>query len=91
VSLLGRLRELLAGLAGAARASSVEMIAWEHRELEHLFALLVLGPAAGIPSPASVATLELLPHLERELVVLLSRARESGDPLAELVSTFDVT
>ncbi len=91
MSLLRRLRDLLRELGRATRASSVELIAWEHRELENLFALLVLGPAAGIPSPASLATLDLLPELERELVVLLSRARESGDPLAELVSTFDVT
>ena len=91
MTLLGRLRELLAGLGRAARASSVELIAWEHRELENLLALLVLGPAAGLPTPGSIAGLDLLPEMERELVVLLARARDATDPLGELVSTFDVT
>ncbi len=91
MSSLHRLRQFLAGLAGATRSSSVELIAWEHRELEHVFALFVLGPAAGIPTPGSLVSLELLPDLERELVVLLARARDATDPLADLVSTFDVT
>lgn len=72
------------------RASSVEMLVWEHREMENLFALLLLTPAAGIPGPPSALALDLLPDLERELVVLLDRARQSGDPMGELFSTFDV-
>lgn len=72
------------------RDSASGMLAWEHRELENLFALLVLAPAAGVPGPPSGVALELLPDLERELTVLLARARGADDPWGELFSVFEV-
>lgn len=76
---------------GAARASATHTLAWEHRELENLFALLALLPLSGVAAPSSLLALDLLPHLERELCVLLDRARAADDPMGELFSTFDVT
>ena len=87
---LDRLRRLLRGVRSEVRASATGMLAFEHRELENLFALMVYSSVVGIPGPPSMLSLMLLPHTERELRVLLDRARESGDPLGELFSLFEV-
>ncbi len=76
---------------GSLRASAVPYTEWEARELEHLFALLALGSAAGIPGPPTLLSLDLLPLLEREILVLQAGTRRAGDPWGDLFSTFDVT
>ncbi len=73
------------------KASAVSYTEWEYKELENIFGLLTLGNAAGIPGPPSLLSLDLLPFMERELLVLQSRARVAEDPWGELFSTFDVT
>jgi len=80
------LRDIKSILGGSASGA----LAWEYREMENLFALLILHPAAGIPGPPAGLALALLPDLERELVVLLARARDADDPLGDLFSTFEV-
>ena len=94
----GRFREILSRLRRACRfldrrlrGASVSVLAWEYREMENLFALSVLSPAAGVPGTPSGLSLDLLPLLEHELLVLLDRARASGDPWGELFSLFEVT
>lgn len=74
----------------AARTRASEKLEWEVRELEHIFALLTLGAFTGLPSPPMQLTLELLPLMERELQLMLSRIDTAHDPLAELFSTLDV-
>ncbi|MCK5797176.1 MAG: hypothetical protein KAI47_08340, partial [Deltaproteobacteria bacterium] len=87
-SFWSKLQDILKSFDRGMRTSASEMIVWEHRELENIFALLLLGPAAGIAGPPAPLALALLPDLEHELIALLDRARESGDPLGELFSTF---
>lgn len=84
-------RRITRGLRSGMRASATGFLAFEHRELENLFALMVHSSVVGIPGPPSLLSLMLLPHTERELLVLLDRARESGDPLGEIFSLFEVT
>jgi hypothetical protein len=87
---IARLRRLFSSLRQGVRSKATGMLAWECREYENLFALMVLAPAAGIAGPPTLLALDLLPDLERELLVLLDRARESGDPYGELCSIFEV-
>lgn len=86
----GALGRFFDGFKRFWRSRATEALAWEYREYENLFALMLLSPAAGIPGPPSLLSLELLPDIERELVVLLDRARESSDPYGELFSIFEV-
>lgn len=86
---LGRLRQLLSIAAESQRVRAVELTAVELRELENLFALLVLGAFIGMPAPPASVAAELLPHLHRELEVLNARARDASDALAELCGLFE--
>ncbi len=72
------------------RHSATERIEWETVELENIFALLVLGVYVGLPAPPMQLTLELMPLMERELVLMINRAETANDPLAELFSVLDV-
>jgi hypothetical protein len=72
------------GFDRAQRERAVDITAFEERELENVFMLLLLGPMAGLPAPPAFVAVELLPHLEHELEVLMKRAEEAPDSLAEL-------
>lgn len=69
---------------------AVGYIEVERRELENLFALMVLGSFVGLPSPPTPLSLRLLPHLGRELLVLRRRAEEMDDVYAEIAALFDL-
>lgn len=72
------------------REKATEMLDFELKELENIFALLILGGFVGLPSPPSPIAIELLPYMERELIVLLSRSDLSQDPLGVLVSMLQI-
>lgn len=61
------IKEALSSMEKGFRMSSVSAIQFELQELENMFCLLLLASFAGIPCPPSFLSLDLLPHLEREL------------------------
>lgn len=73
-----------------AKSKLTETLEWEYAELQNIFGLLVLGSFVGLPSPPMQITLDLLPDMERELVIMLEKVDTSSSPLSELVSIFDV-
>lgn len=80
----------LHNLGKGFRMSSTSAIQFELRELENIFCLLILASFAGIPSPPGFLSLSLLPHLERELKVMLSRSKNIDDPIGDLFSVFNI-
>lgn len=66
------------------------MLEFELKEMENIFALLILGGFAGMPSPPSPIAVELLPYMERELTILLSRTDLSQDPIGALVGMLEI-
>lgn len=66
------------------------MLEFELKEMENIFALLMLGGFAGMPSPPSPIAVELLPYMERELTILLSRTDLSQDPIGALVGMLEI-
>ncbi len=66
-----------------------EQLEWETRELENIFSVLVLGSFVGIQAPPMHLTLELLPHMENELTIMMNRVCTASDPLADLFSMFE--
>lgn len=88
--LLQALRSIFSAMDEVHRDRLTELTAYELRELENLFVLLLIGSFAGVPFPPSFLAIELLPHLEHELQVLDARARDASDALAELTGTLDI-
>lgn len=72
------------------RDKVTEMTAFEQKELENLFMLLLMGSFTGVPSPPSFIAAELLPHVEYEMKVLNERAKNGFDSLADLTSILDI-
>ena len=51
---------------------------------------LFLGSFTGLPSPPMNITLDLLPYMEKELIFMVQRVETTTNPLAMLVSNFQV-
>lgn len=85
-----RIRQLWASMDEVARGKAVETIEYEVRELDNIFALLVLGAFVGFPSPPVQITLELMPDMEHEFGVMLDKVGTAHDPLGELFSVLDI-
>lgn len=84
------MREAARFLSDWMRQRAVGYIQAERRELENVFALLVLGSFVGLPSPPTPLALRLLPEMGRELSVMRARAREMDDVYAEIAALFDL-
>jgi len=72
------------------RGEATGAIELEVGEMENLFALLVLGSLVGLPTPPAPVSLDLLPHVEREVLVMVSRAGGLDDMLATLAGRLDI-
>ena len=72
------------------REKATGMLDFELKELENIFALLILGGFVGLPSPPSPIAMELMPYMERELTILLSRTDLSQDPLGVLTGMLEI-
>jgi len=72
------------------RERATGLIEFEEKELENIFALLILGGFAGLPSPPSPIAIELLPYMEKELIMLLSRTDLAQDPIGVLAGMFEM-
>ena len=83
-------RGILTDCGAAHREKVTALTVMEMEELENVFALLLLGSFAGLPSPPTFLAVELLPHMERELKILHKRAKESSDMLAEMFGMMGV-
>jgi hypothetical protein len=82
--------KLLSALDTAHRHQVTELTEFELRELENLFALLLLGAFTGLPAPPSLVAVELLPYMERELRIVRQRAEDASDALAEMAGLLDI-
>ena len=89
------LADILRGIVDAGktldeiqRRRAVEITQWEYDELRHVFALLVLGHAVGLPAPPVEVGIGLLPFMEDDIHLMLSRLDTAHSPLSRLFSTF---
>lgn len=86
----GFLGNLLRKTVQIHREMAVDTLEFELTELENIFTLLILGGFVGLPSPPAPIAMELLPHMERELKIMLIRSDFAHDPLGTLVSLFEI-
>ena len=88
--LFEQLKDILSSIDRTHRGQAAALTEVEVRELENIFALLLLGSFVGLPAPPSFLSVELLPYMEHELKVLNSRARDAGDMLGEMCGTLGI-
>lgn len=84
------LKKALWTIVQVNREKATEMLDFELKELENIFALLILGGFVGLPSPPSPIAVELLPYMEKDLIVLLARTDLSEDPLGVLAGILEI-
>ena len=85
------LKSKLELLGDHVRSHAMEGVEWEYIELEHVFSLLVLGSFVGLPSPPMQISLDLLPHMEKNLLLMIDKIDTASGPLSELASILNVT
>ena len=72
------------------RSKAVDTISYEIEELEHIFAILVLGAFVGLPSPPIQITMDLIADMEHEFDLMLSKVATARDPLGDLFSVLGI-
>jgi len=72
------------------RDKATGMLEFELKEMENVFLLLIIGGFVGMPSPPAPIALELLPYLEKEIAIMLSRSDLSNDPLGALMGMLEI-
>ncbi|MDZ7696921.1 MAG: hypothetical protein U5R49_08395 [Deltaproteobacteria bacterium] len=73
-----------------ARSNAVQTIEYEVEELENIFGVLVLGSYVGMPSPPMQISLDLMPFMEKELILMMEKVDTATQPLSQLFSAFDI-
>lgn len=89
-SILSLVKRFFKDFHKSQRESLVALTCVELRELENIFALLILSSFVGFSAPPTFLSVELLPYMERELRILNQRAEDASDMLAELVGTLGI-
>ena len=84
------IKRAVATVVQVNREKAVGIMEFELKEMENIFALLILGGFVGLPSPPAPIAIELLPLLERELKIMLARSDLAQDPLGALVGMLEV-
>lgn len=74
-----------------AGAKAVTALEWEVTELEHIFSIITLGVFVGLPAPPIQISMDLLPEMENDLALLISKMDTSHAPLSDLFSVLDVS
>jgi hypothetical protein len=72
------------------RGKAVETIESEVEEMENIFGILVLGSFVGMPSPPMQISLDLMPYMEKELILMLEKVDTASEPISQLFSIFNV-
>lgn len=78
------------GFLGSFKARSTEFIEFEERELENIFAVLLMGSFIGIPSPPTTLLMRIMPHMVREMYVMQRRAVDMDDIIGEMAGLMDI-
>jgi hypothetical protein len=90
IGFLEKLKRFLKGLETGMREVSTSLIEKELEEYENVFALITMGIFSGIPSPPTGIILRLIPHMQREMYVMLKRSADLDDVFTETLSHFDI-
>lgn len=82
-SLYDRLKRGVSLFSRGVKQGSVSAVEAELKEMENAFALVLMGAFSGMPAPPGHISIALMPWLERELSVMISRSLRHDDRLSE--------
>ncbi|MBW1953431.1 MAG: hypothetical protein JRI76_13205 [Deltaproteobacteria bacterium] len=88
--ILDQIREFWKVGDRVARGKAVQTIESELEEMENIFGLLVLGSFVGMPSPPMQISLDLMPFMERELILMMEKVDTAREPISQLFSIFNI-
>ncbi|NCO28148.1 MAG: hypothetical protein COZ07_00890 [Candidatus Infernicultor aquiphilus] len=74
----------------AMKEDSTSFIRKQLEEEENIFALITMGIFSGIPSPPTGIVLRILPHMSREISIMIKRSANLDDVFGEIMGTFNV-
>ena len=60
------------------------------RSWKNIFGVLVLGSFVGMPSPPMQISLDLMPYMEKELILMMEKVDTANEPISQLFSVFDI-
>ena len=72
------------------KTEATEYVEIEVREIEHIFALLLIGSFTGMPAPPAGLVLKLLPYLGPELLIMEKRVVNDDDLFGQMAGHFDI-
>lgn len=72
-------------VAQVQRDKATGMLEFQLKEMENLFTIFLYGSFIGLPAPPAPIAIELLPYMEKELALMISRADFAKDPLGSIV------
>ena len=78
------------GFAQGFKENAVSYIEMEERELENIFALILMSSFIGLPSPPTTLVIKLFPYMARELIIMQSKSRRLDDLLGEVAGMFEI-
>jgi len=84
------LSKIIDTILNILKARSTEYIEIELRELENVFALIILGSFIGLPSPPTTISLRILPHMAKELITMTKISERIDDMLGEMAGIFEI-
>mgnify|MGYP001164388847 CR=1 FL=1 len=90
ISLKNKVTEFLKISDAVARSKAVGTIETEVEEMENIFGVLVLGSFIGMPSPPMQISLDLMPFMEKELILMLEKVDTANAPISQLFSVLDI-
>jgi hypothetical protein len=75
---------------GVARGKAVEITEYETEEMGHVFSIIVLGSFIGLPSPPMQISLDLMPLMEKDLILMMEKVDTAHEPISDLFSVLDI-
>ncbi len=77
--LLEFFKDLFDGIREGIRERTVDTVEAELKDMEGAFGLLLFGSIMGMPVFSSFVGASLLPYVEREVIIMLSKSRMLDD------------
>ena len=84
------IKEFFRYLDGVNRIKATDMLIFELNELENIFTILLFGSFMGLPAPPAAMAIELMPFMEDELRLMISRADFAKDAMASIMDMLHV-
>jgi hypothetical protein len=72
------------------KEDAISFISKQLEEEENVFALLTMGVFSGIPSPPTGIVLRILPHMSREISIMVKKSAGLDDVFGATMGTFDI-